>query len=277
MRNLIPSQLDPWKVFKDIVLAKELNRRSRLNAISDSIRNYYDNYNQNKNELSKINMNTFNKSEREDLEHCYNGKTQPLDRLLASITKAQPTEIRNKCQYCGIDSPNTFDHYLPISLFPEFAVYSLNLLPCCATCNGKKLNAFLLNNERQIVNLYFDSLPIVQYLYVNINYHYDEPVAIYHLQQSSDISAQTFRLIETHYNRLDLLSRFQANSPEVFSETRSILIEHRLNVPPERIREYLLTEAQRYEKNFSKNYWRAVLLSEMANNQRFKLSCLENK
>ncbi|HEY9893682.1 MAG TPA: hypothetical protein V6D37_18180, partial [Candidatus Sericytochromatia bacterium] len=75
----------------------------------------------------------------------------------------------------------------------------------------------------------------------------------------------------------DLLSRFQANSPEVFSETRSILIEHRLNVPPERIREYLLTEAQRYEKNFSKNYWRAVLLSEMANNQRFMLSCLENK
>ena len=219
MRNLIPSQLDPWEVFKDIVLAKNLDRSSRLKAIFDSIRNCYENYNQNKYELSKIAMNTFNNSEREDLEHCYNGKTQPLDRLLASIKMAQPTEIRNKCQYCGIDSPNTFDHYLPISWFPEFAVYSLNLLPCCATCNGKKLNAFLLNNERQIVNLYFDSLPIVQYLYVNINYHYDEPVAIYHLQQSSDISAQTFRLIETHYSRLDLLSRFQANSPEVFSET----------------------------------------------------------
>ncbi len=277
MRNLIPSQLDPWEVFKDIVLAKNLDRRSRLNAISDSIRNCYENYNQNKDELSKIAMNTFNNSEREDLEHCYNRKTQPLDRLLASIKMAQPTEIRYKCQYCGIDSPNTFDHYLPISLFPEFAVYSLNLLPCCATCNGKKLNAFLLNNERQIVNLYFDSLPISQYLYININYHYDEPVAIYHLQQSSDIPDQTFRLIKAHYNRLDLLSRFQANSPEVFSETRSLIIEQRLNVPPERIRESLLIEAQRYEKRFSKNYWRAVLLSEMANDQRFLLSCLENK
>lgn len=41
------------------------------------------------------------------------------------------------CPYCGIQSNVTVDHYLPKDVFPQFSVFSLNLVPACSDCQNK--------------------------------------------------------------------------------------------------------------------------------------------
>jgi len=44
------------------------------------------------------------------------------------------------CPYCGIPGRLTLDHYLPraTNAFPQFSVFSLNLVPACDACQSKK-------------------------------------------------------------------------------------------------------------------------------------------
>lgn len=46
----------------------------------------------------------------------------------------------NICPYCGLQKSVTIDHYLPQNTqdFPHLSFFSLNLIPACTTCQGKK-------------------------------------------------------------------------------------------------------------------------------------------
>jgi len=70
-----------------------------------------------------------------DLLHCYMTSTKPLKRLKQRLTSLVSTP---NCPYCGVDSTTTLDHYLPKEIFPEFAVFAHNLIPCCFACNSKR-------------------------------------------------------------------------------------------------------------------------------------------
>ena len=54
-------------------------------------------------------------------------------------------ELRNSddhpyCPMCGNVGWSAIEHYLPESHYPEFAFFSLNLVPTCSSCNGKRLH-----------------------------------------------------------------------------------------------------------------------------------------
>lgn len=42
------------------------------------------------------------------------------------------------CPMCGNTGRDALDHYLPKEDYPEFAVFSRNLVPTCTACNGKR-------------------------------------------------------------------------------------------------------------------------------------------
>ena len=72
------------------------------------------------------------------LRSCYDGETKRLRELKDSIAGVQGVRVLKYCPLCGITSVATHDHYMPASLFPEFAVHPLNLVPCCFMCNSTK-------------------------------------------------------------------------------------------------------------------------------------------
>src|SRR5690606_4544712 len=76
------------------------------------------------------------------------------------------------CQYCGINTDDQIDHYLPKEEFLDFNVHSLNMIPCCARCNQEKGQYWVdnLTNEKGIINLYRDELVRKQYLFVDIKF-----------------------------------------------------------------------------------------------------------
>lgn len=275
MKPLNPLGLDPLTVFKEIATVKHNERKIRLLTLCQSLQTRFIEYETCKLELSKMSASQFKNRHQADLTHCYEVKTQPLDKLLSNIKIMQPFDLRHKCQFCGIDSPTTWDHYLPKSQFPEFSVHPLNLIPCCSTCNEKKGDAFLLKGEREIVNLYFDYIPTdEQYLFIEITYYKDVPYAEYKLIKPDGLSQSIFDLIKRHYERLNLLTRYRENSPEVFSETKSTIMTHVKTNRSKLIKDWLIDETERLKNRFSVNHWKAVLHEGMSRSQEYISSCL---
>ena len=63
-----------------------------------------------------------------------------------------------KCPICGVRDVTDLDHYAPRSIFPEYSVHPINLVPTCHECNVVKDNVWLTAKGRRIVfNAYFDT------------------------------------------------------------------------------------------------------------------------
>lgn len=60
------------------------------------------------------------------------------------------------CPMCGGLGARTIDHYLPQASYPEFAVFSHNLVSCCHECNSKRgdYNSHLVNPR--LLHPYYD-------------------------------------------------------------------------------------------------------------------------
>lgn len=70
------------------------------------------------------------------------------------------------CPLCGSLSAGTVDHFLPKDVFPEFSVYSLNLIPVCSHCNSDEKGATYVGKSApaRLIHPYFDKIgdkPIV--------------------------------------------------------------------------------------------------------------------
>lgn len=65
--------------------------------------------------------------------------------------------VNGSCPVCGGAAPFTLDHHLPKDIFPQFSLYSRNLVPACSRCNQVKGTKYCGSNygERG-VHPYFD-------------------------------------------------------------------------------------------------------------------------
>jgi hypothetical protein len=276
VRNLIPSDLVPFKVFRDVVAAKHSGggRKDRLTRRIPAIRGYYRTYGNAREELSVLCTHRATPQQKADLEHCYKKRTKPLNDLLGDIEGRIPDILKNKCPYCDIEWPRTWDHYLPTAYYPEFSTHALNLLPSCHFCNELKGNRFLNNNgERQIVHLYFDRIPAHRYLQVQLERTPASiPLARYSIIRPPRFAKRAFRLINEHFSALDLLARYrEAASAELAEKSETL---RPLLHTDARIRNHLLEEANILYAEISPNYWRAVLYEAMAQDAVFVANCL---
>lgn len=61
------------------------------------------------------------------------------------------------CPMCGSSDVGTVEHYLPKTPFPEFSIFSFNLLPSCSICNSKRGSKHDNNVKSQLLHPIFDS------------------------------------------------------------------------------------------------------------------------
>jgi hypothetical protein len=128
------------------------------------------------------------------------------------------------CQYCALNAPGTFDHYLPESLYPQFAVYAQNLMPCCGDCNQKRSTAWRNSRgERMHVHLYSDVIDQgVQVLFAEISVA-ETPLATFRLELGAAHAHPFYQLLRRHFTQLGLLKRYQnASSAKLNEHHRTI-------------------------------------------------------
>lgn len=60
------------------------------------------------------------------------------------------------CPMCGSSTVGTVEHYLPKTPFPEFSVFSWNLIPSCNSCNQKRGSKHVNGIGFQLLHPIFD-------------------------------------------------------------------------------------------------------------------------
>lgn len=200
----------------------------------------------------------------EGLTSCYKSEGKILKQLKKLIREKQDKEIQGICQYCGILKPKTMDHYLPISVYPEFAVFAINLLPCCKDCNGKKNNYWKENNERGIINFYVDNIPNEQFLFGVVKIVSGIPHIEYELRMQNGITPSFFNIAVKHFNRLELLNLYKEESTTELGEIIRSVRNYAVNPTLNSVRNSLLRDWEDLRNIYGDNYWRAVLRRTLA-------------
>nr|WP_145164550.1 HNH endonuclease [Paenibacillus terrae] len=285
MKNLVPYEDNCLSVYESIARAKSNPRKELLTSPStmEFVTSQYDKLSRNLHNLSQMNMFRTDFSQKAEIRkallHCYEVPTTPLNSLKIAIENLQSSEYGAKCQYCGVNIPNTFDHYLPKSVFPEFSTHPHNLLPCCAQCNQEKGDSWIDDEGiRFYINLYFDHVPEVQYLQALLKYNIQSedkvPKVEFQLINRGGIDGELFSTISHHFERLDLLNKYENLSNGVISTVRRQLVKKHPRIGESGLKRDLAEEAESLRDIFGKNNWQACLIDALAKSERFIDSCM---
>lgn len=270
LNNISTENLINW--YTAIVENKHLSEiKTNLEEITDDIENRFNEY------LNNFSSNQFiNILDSEYIENhsgllsCYKSEGDTLKLLKKEIKDNQQDDLKGVCQYCGILKPKTFDHYLPISKFPEFSALAINLIPCCKDCNGKKHNYWKENQERGIINFYIDNIPNSRFLFGSIVFIADIPHVEYQLRNPNNtIDNFIYRIIQKHYARLELIDLYKEESSDELGEIIRTFVIYIENPTIDDLKQNLITDAQQLQNQFGLNYWRAVLRISLSESNIF--------
>ncbi|EDZ59145.1 HNH endonuclease [Bacillus cereus group sp. MYBK77-1] len=280
MRNLIPVEEDPIEVYGSIANNCIGDKKQKLLEIQREIEQHYGRYSANKYKLEFLNQQEYREPYKTYLLSCY-GQNVNLSKLKKRIKENQELALRAKCIYCGINSPGTFDHYLPKEDYPEFAVLSMNLIPCCEKCNSKKGKRWKTGADLRIfLNLYYDIIPDEQFLFASLAYHDQShvPTVDFYLQLADSIGTNLSSMITSHYEHLNLLNRFEDHANDELSNIYIQTIEA--------IQEGVSVEIQKatlqrtYNANvrrLGRNHWQSVLYETVIHSESFFKSCVHKQ
>lgn len=279
MKNLIASDEDAWAAFEAIRDEKHEPNKSILRALSPLLQDRYARYAEHRMNLEHIpDAPPFDEPQQEALASCYESRTKRRTQLLQRITQRQSAVARSKCQCCGIDSPGTWDHYLPQVEFREFSVHPDNLVPCCDRCNRYRGACWRKDGERVHINLYFDQIEVVErFLVARIVFDQDgEPFATFEVNCSRATNEAFARRYERHCGALNLLERFEQAAPKQLAQmARDVLRSAaRLAGDVNEIARELREQAEDLRDLFGANNWEVALGVAAAQSREFIEYCL---
>ena len=269
-----------FSFYKDVVSSKRntVNKprlKEELETISNDQSSYFDVYDDafSSNSLSIIAAGSYNDNDKANLNGLYSYRSKKIQELKNLLTRhpLHTENILNTCQNCTINEADTMDHVLAQTEFPEFAVHPKNLFPCCGFCNKKKSDKYVDEEGNLLfLNLFLDDLPQSQYLHVNFG---DNWLPRFYLDQPTDVSDKVFNLIKSHYERLDLLTRFSDNSNKIINDIRTtIKVFGGTQIPDivSKMEEYCLEQGP----FLGYNHRQVVLYRALGSSEEFILECM---
>lgn len=214
-------------------------------------------------------------SQRRHLASLYSFDATPFRNLMNQLTTNEYGQVDKACPFCTINSSNTFDHILPQSVFHEYAVHPLNLIPCCSECNGHKGTEWTTGNALKFLNLYQDDLPDVQYLFVTLTVVVGVLKAEFNVQNTGNIDPALFERIKTTYTRMYLCTRFRERCNEELCEL-ALTIQKYLSfgLTDAKIISVIRSDVEGLRNRKGYNYWKAIL-KEACCNEPTAFECLK--
>lgn len=239
-------------VIKDNLLKNELK-------ISTQFEEYKKEFD--KNNLCNINPYGFDGEDKTNLLSLYSSQRKSLVLLKKELTTNEFNQRINDCPNCTIETVASLDHYIPKDEFPEFSVNPLNLFPCCSTCNSKKNEYWKKNQNLLFLNLYSHFIPDKQYLFVNV---VSKTEFLFEIKNVHNIDVNLFKVIESHYSKLNLQERFRENSDKEISEL-DILIStfKKIIYDDKKLQNEIQNHFLEKEARDGINNWKIVLIKAM--------------
>lgn len=116
------------------------------------------------------------------------------------------------CPFCGNPmKPDTLDHFIPKDKWPEFSIFSNNLVPQCRSCAPIKGEEYYCNDNKQakfIHPIYFDLLQRFSYkISVEFNNSINEPIFSVVLNSNQDADTEERQRVLLHIKSLKIKLR----------------------------------------------------------------------
>ncbi|MDO6737376.1 HNH endonuclease [Wenyingzhuangia sp. 2_MG-2023] len=213
---------------------------------------------ENKN-LFDVSAHGFIGENKSNLLKLYSSQRKAIVELKTELTTDDNNRRNNICPNCTIETVSSLDHFIPKEEFPEFSVNPINLIPCCTTCNSKKKEFWKNDEQMFFLNLYSDIIPNEQFLFVTIYSNIDFSFEIKNVHNIDD---DLFNVIESHYDKLELLQRFKENADNEISELE-YLIDSCDDKTQDELARFLLAHYKNKEAKFGMNNWKIVLVKAM--------------
>ena len=201
MRKLVPKNYDE-KEFDSLT-----NKKSRIKDDIVNIKKKFQDFEVNKYKLENLKQQYLKPKKCKDIDDL----ACDLYKLYDSINDGFKEEIRkisgDVCPYCGIDRPSHLDHFIPRAKFPEFSIYSPNLIYVCSVCNSKYKGEKILNSkgERIFFNPYFDNfIETIQFLKCRIIVNDIYPKFEFYIEDLSKTNFYEYTIMKNHFEAMNL-------------------------------------------------------------------------
>lgn len=266
MRTLTPPDLGGEEVYKRISSARGEPTRGRLLASEAKVLEAYGRYEDAAALCALLDPAEVLPAIPADLtgNYTYLGKSRPEWRGAILANNRGGT-----CPMCAVGRASTLDHYLPESIFPEFAILPLNLVPACSICQSHKRELYREADAPLFLHLYFDDLPLDErYLFADVHVVETSISLDYWLDPPSSMPSGIAQRLRAHFSKLRLRESYVAEGVGEFSDKRNQL-EWLLATgsTAEDVSTYLRQEAATVAANRGVNHWRAVALNAFSENQ----------
>lgn len=266
MHNLLPYPGDTFSLYEEVVANKNSGPdKTLLTNSKELIKDYYNEYDLQfaYNTLDTIQAKRVNGQLHTALYNLYDYNSKTVRKIRSALIDLNPKTVSGICQHCGFNSSDTMDHILPRSIYPEYSVNARNLIPSCTDCNRRK-------NASDILNLYTDILPQIEYLFMDVLADGDTIDFVFRLDNNNGfVNATLFDRITRHYSKLDLFERMKIKAQ---SEFRGFIISinqwYKLS-GKEQITNVVMDSLTKLREAYGFNYWKVAFYKGLVNSTVF--------
>lgn len=266
MHNLKPSNKDAFLLYKEAVDRKrEEQSNTRLKAAEQDVKLYYAEYESRytAGTLSDIQPKRVTGALYKDLFDLYDYDSAIVKAIRESIKNNNPVAVYGLCQYCGLGGHDTMDHILPHAKYAEYAVHAKNLIPCCTDCNRRK-------NDRELLNLYTDILPEVEYLFMDVDANNDTIDLNFRLDNSANmVDGRLFSKIASHYAKLALFDRMKMMANAKLTAFVIQIGGMYKKMGKDNVIETVLEDIKCLREAYGYNYWEVAFQKGLVNSTMF--------
>ncbi|EKO3516613.1 hypothetical protein LA983_001033 [Vibrio fluvialis] len=268
MRNLPIPNINCKQKLTSIINSKSKPYKGRLVRVRSSVKRRYDEYDVHSSRLESIPASGFSGVYVEALTKCYTSKTKELSELRDDLLYPDIEDF-DECPFCGIGEPTTLDHYLPKEEFPEYSVFSKNLIPICSACNSNyKGTKWKEGSNRIFLHTYFDIIPDERFFKASITV--GDKLSIDFSTVSVTSQVYFSNLFSKHFEKLSLNKRYKRKAAsEIKRKRRSLERIYRRYEDAQDVSNALRREASSLEVDYSKNHWKPVLYRALSDSQEF--------
>jgi len=178
---------------------------------------------------------------------------------------------------CGFGEASTLDHYLPLSRYPEFSVFAMNLIPACARCNQLKGDSVGKTPAGQFLHSFFHSVPSLALLVCRVDVESGALLVTFRIRQIQRVPADVLARMSHQFERLQLADRFQRQALNELGD-RSAAFEQSVapgaNYPA--LRDRLRAEAKAFGATLGPNHWKTALYRALRQSREFWLGGFRN-
>ena len=266
MHNITPYSENAFALYKEAVDRKDDGEsKNRLVAVEKTVEALYKEFDEHfpDNSLRLIPSDRIKKPLRDDFFDMYSYEAAIVKKVKKWLQEHNSVTVYGVCQHCGIVPFDTMDHILPHQRYAEYSVHARNLIPCCTDCNRRK-------NEREILNLYVDVLPDVEYLFMDVKANGDTIDLSFRLDNSQGfVQPDLFRKIAAHYAKLELFDRMKTIATTRISGFLTQIKRSYVKYGKQEVIDEINEDVEDLRQAYGYNYWEVAFQKGLVNSPVF--------